>query len=123
MEQLKLVLLVALGGALGSSLRYLTGKIIEFFYLGNFPMATFVVNILGCFIVGILTAFVARNAMFLELKLLLITGFCGGFTTFSTFANESFSLMRSSDMFMFLLYTTLSIWVGILALWLGSKIA
>ncbi len=116
------ILYVALGGALGSSLRYLLSKWIDGNASGAYPFGTFTVNIIGCLLIGILSALASKSSLPLELRLLLVTGFCGGFTTFSTFANESLSLMRTQDWLTFIAYVTLSLWIGIAAVWIGSKL-
>ena len=110
------VLLVALGGALGSVCRYLlSGWNVE-----SFPFGTFVVNIVGSLLIGFLVGWVNRGVLVPEMKLLLVTGFCGGFTTFSTFANESFAMLKVGDALLSALYVALSVFLGILAVWLGS---
>ena len=91
--ELRNILLVALGGALGSVCRYLLSKL----SLGTFPWGTLTVNILGSLLIGLLTGLMLRGSVSPEMKLLLVTGFCGGFTTFSTFANESFGMMKAGD--------------------------
>lgn len=94
------LLLVALGGALGSVGRYLFSR----WMTGTFPWGTLTVNLLGSLLIGLLTGLVAKGSLSPEMKLLLVTGFCGGFTTFSTFANESFSMMKAGDVLMMALY-------------------
>lgn len=116
------ILYVALGGALGSTLRYLLSKWVDGSTSGAYPYGTFTVNIIGCLLIGILSALVSKSTLSIEMRLLLVTGFCGGFTTFSTFANESLSLMRTQDWLTFIAYVTLSLWIGIGAVWLGNKI-
>ncbi len=116
------ILYVALGGAFGSTLRYLLSKWIDGNASGSYPYGTFTVNIIGCLLIGVLSALLSKSNMPIELRLLLVTGFCGGFTTFSTFANESLSLMRTQDWLTFIAYITLSVWLGIGAVWLGSKL-
>ncbi|MCR4994109.1 MAG: fluoride efflux transporter CrcB [Bacteroidales bacterium] len=111
------ILFVALGGALGSVCRYLLSKYID----GSFPWATLLVNLLGSLLIGFLTGFVARETLSPEMKLLLVTGFCGGFTTFSTFANESFSMMKSGDALMAALYIGASVVIGVLAVYVGLQ--
>ena len=81
------LLLVAFGGAVGSVGRYLVSKWLE----GGFPWGTLTVNIVGCLLIGFLTGLVTKGTLSPEMKLLLVTGFCGGFTTFSTFARSSFA--------------------------------
>lgn len=117
------ILLVGLGGAAGSILRYLCQKWINASYLHNFPLATFSVNILGCLLIGMLYGFGEKgNILSPQTRLLLITGFCGGFTTFSTFAFENMNLLRIGDHFYFLLYVLGSVLLGIAAVYFGNLI-
>lgn len=115
------ILLVGLGGAVGSILRYLCQKWINDWYHHNFPLATFLVNILGCLLIGFFYGLGEKgNILSPQTRLLLITGFCGGFTTFSTFAFENVNLLRVGDNFYFLLYILGSLVLGILAVYLGK---
>ena len=113
------LLLVALGGALGSVGRYLVSR----WMTGTFPWGTLTVNLLGSLLIGLLTGLVAKGSLSPEMKLLLVTGFCGGFTTFSTFANESFSMTKAGDVLMMALYIGGSVAIGILAVYVGLQIA
>ena len=112
------LLLVALGGAGGSVLRYLLSNINT-----SFPWGTFAVNVLGSFLIGLLVGFMSKGVLSPEMKLLLVTGFCGGFTTFSTFANESFSMMKAGDVLLTALYVGASVIIGILAVWGGMTLS
>ena len=112
------LLLVALGGAVGSVLRYLLSGINT-----SFPWSTFVVNILGSLLIGILVGLVSKGVLSPEMKLLMVTGFCGGFTTFSTFANESFGMMKAGDVLQMALYVGVSVVIGILAVWGGMALS
>jgi CrcB protein len=115
------ILLVGLGGGAGSILRYLCQRWVNESYQHNFPLATFLVNISGCLLIGILYALGERgNFLSPSTRLLLVTGFCGGFTTFSTFAFENMNLLRTGDQFYFMLYAVGSVVLGILAVYLGS---
>ncbi len=117
---LKNLLLVGLGGAIGSMLRYVTYLIIATKY---FPYATFAVNIVGSFIIGLVLAFSLKDETFQNnWKLFLATGICGGFTTFSTFSAENLALFENGKYFTALLYISLSIILGIIAAWLGFKL-
>jgi fluoride exporter len=87
-----IILLIALGGAAGSVLRYLLGNAIQESVHPGFPIGTLAVNIIGCLAIGFLYRVI--NAQQNELRVLLIVGFCGGFTTFSTFSYETLGLMR-----------------------------
>ena len=111
-------LLVALGGAGGSVLRYLLSNINT-----SFPWGTFAVNVLGSFLIGLLVGLMSKGVLSPEMKLLLVTGFCGGFTTFSTFANESFSMMKAGDVLLTALYVGASVIIGILAVWGGMMLS
>lgn len=113
------LLLVALGGAVGSVGRYLVSKWLE----GGFPWGTLTVNIVGSLLIGLLTGLVAKGTLTPEMKLLLVTGFCGGFTTFSTFANESLSMMKVGDAVLAAIYIGASVGIGILAVYAGLQIA
>ena len=115
---IKNLLLVALGGAVGSVGRYLVSKWLE----GGFPWGTLTVNIIGCLLIGLLTGLVAKGTLTPEMKLLLVTGFCGGFTTFSTFANESFLMMKTGDALLAAIYVGVSVAMGILAVYVGLQI-
>lgn len=116
---IKQVLLVGAGGAVGSILRFLISEVTGRFYVQSFPLATFIINILGCFIIGVLISAIPVNS---NLKLTLIVGFCGGFTTFSTFARESLELVNQQQSGLALLYVVASCLLGICAVWLGMQI-
>ena len=113
---LRQLLLVALGGAIGSTLRYLTALLLARHYTGSIPLATLAVNLVGCFLIGLLIGLCSDTS---HLRLLFITGFCGGFTTFSTFTAESYSMFREGAYGLALLYIAGSVLIGLLALWLG----
>lgn len=117
---LKQLLLVALGGALGSAMRYLTAILLARHYTGSIPLATLVVNVLGCFFIGLLIGLCSETTY---LRLLFITGFCGGFTTFSTFTAESYVMFREGAYGLALLYIAGSVLIGLLALWIGLYVS
>lgn len=83
---------------------------------GNHPYGTLAVNVVGCFLIGCLSRVLPADSQY---KLLLITGFCGGFTTFSTFINENFLLLRGSQLVVSLTYILISILLGLIAAWIG----
>jgi len=117
---LKTLLLVGLGGGIGSVFRYLTSVLTKPYMQGLFPWATFIVNVLGCLAIGLLVGYMAKNNIEnSSLKLLFITGFCGGFTTFSAFALENIKLFQSGNSVLALVYVLLSVVLGITAVWLG----
>ncbi|MBI5538590.1 MAG: fluoride efflux transporter CrcB [Bacteroidia bacterium] len=121
---LKSVLLVALGGSVGSILRYLASVFTTKFYSANFPLATFIVNIIGCLIIGLLFGLFEKNGIVNDnLRLLLITGFCGGFTTFSAFSSENINLLQNGNFMTAFVYISLSVILGLFAVWLGLFIA
>lgn len=116
---MKQLLLVFVGGGFGSALRFLIGK-----WLNNssdgIPYGTFAANILGSLLIGIILGLAAKNDSLSESQtLLLATGFCGGFTTFSTFAYENHIFLKSGDFTSFAIYTIASFIVGFLAVFLG----
>ncbi|HET8572799.1 MAG TPA: fluoride efflux transporter CrcB [Edaphocola sp.] len=118
---MKFLLIIGLGGGVGSILRYLMqvgiNKITPAL---AFPLGTFIVNITGCFLIGLFYGTAARHSWFSEeWRLMLITGLCGGYTTFSSFSYESMSLMAEGHFLYFGLYIGLSILFGLSATWLG----
>lgn len=120
---IKNILLVLLGGGLGSVARY----ILSYFFSKNdaaqFPWATFIANCVGCLLIGLLFGYIQKNNLQNEtLKLLLITGFCGGFTTFSTFSLENIQFIQNQNYNLAILYTLASLVIGFLAVIIGIKI-
>ncbi len=116
----KQLFLIGLGGGIGSIFRFLTSLLTAKYYSNVFPLATFIVNIIGCFLIGLIIGALSHHTeVSPSWKLLLVTGFCGGYTTFSAFAFENFTLIQNNNHLVFLLYLGLSIFIGILAVWLG----
>jgi len=116
---MKSFLLVFLGGGLGSALRYLVASAMNQ-YSKVLPFGTFTVNILGCLLIGIILGYAQKeNTLTSNQILLLTTGFCGGFTTFSAFANENLELIKNGEIFNFSFYTIGSVLIGISAVYIG----
>lgn len=116
---MKNLIFVFIGGGLGSVLRFLIGK-----WLNNsengIPYGTFAANILGSLLIGVILGYAAKSdALSQNHTLLLATGFCGGFTTFSTFAYENHIFLKSGDFTSFAFYTIASFVVGFLAVFAG----
>ena len=118
------ILFVGLGGGIGSIMRFLTSRFTarlvaaQWLFLG-----TLAANLIGCFLIGILSGWMLShmpdNQSF---RLLFIVGFCGGYTTFSTFAFENYRLIEMNQWGILLLYLLASVVLGIIAVWLGMKI-
>lgn len=121
---LRNLLCVALGGAIGSTARYLLSRLINEHSTGApFPWGTLTVNVLGCLLIGLLCGLTARtSALSPRWQLLLITGLCGGFTTFSTFAYESYLLADTRRILAAAAYAALSLTLGLAAVWLGYRL-
>ena len=116
---MKQFLLVFIGGGIGSVLRYIIGKTLNSSQTG-IPYGTFTANILGSLLIGIILGLAAKNqALTQNHTLLLATGFCGGFTTFSTFAYENHVFLKAGDFTSFALYTIASFIIGFLAVFAG----
>lgn len=120
----KEILFVGIGGALGSVLRFLTSRVVaryaqaEWLFLG-----TFVSNIIGCFLIGLFVGWMlAQNTENESFRLLFIVGFCGGYTTFSTFAFENLRLLETNQWPLWILYTLASIAIGMSLVWAGMKV-
>jgi len=120
---MKQLLLVFFGGGIGSLLRYVISKAFNS-YFQHFFLGTFLVNTIGCLLIGIILGIsVKGNYLSDNQTLLLATGFCGGFTTFSTFAFEKHSLITSGEFIYLAFYTITSIAVGLFAVALGLWLA
>ena len=121
---MKALLLVFFAGGVGSALRYAVQLLLQGrLHPASFPWATFAVNLGGCFLIGLSHALSVRLQFSPETRLLLTTGLCGGFTTFSTFCNESLSLLRQGYAVTFACYVGLSVALGLAAVWAGNAVA
>ena len=118
----KQVLLVFIGGGLGSAFRYIISNI-SFLHISKLPFQTFISNIVGCLIFGLIMGWAIKNNQINSPQtLLLATGFCGGLTTFSTFAFENIELIKSGDFYNFLIYTLISIVISFVAIIVGMQL-
>ena len=118
------MLLAGAGGFVGTCCRFLINKLFLIVWRAPFPLATFIINVLGCFIFGLLSGILSRNGIISpRLNALLIVGFCGGFTTFSTFANEAFNLSQNGQIATSLLYILGSVIIGLFAVWFGMLLS
>lgn len=116
------LLLVGLGGALGSMARFACSRAMAAWFPHAFPWGTFAVNITGCFLIGIFFALCGKAVIVSDnIRLFLIVGICGGFTTFSAFTLEGIGLLRENKYGIFLAYTAASVVLGLAATWLGIK--
>ncbi|MFT3846972.1 MAG: fluoride efflux transporter CrcB [Lacibacter sp.] len=114
---LKNFLLVGIGGAAGSMLRYAFSW---WFKNASFPLGTFLVNIIGCFIIGAAFAFAMRNEHFdVNWRLFVVTGICGGFTTYSAFSVEMLTMLQQNKYALFIIYFSATVILGLLATWFG----
>lgn len=121
---MKQLLLVGFGGFIGSVLRFLISKLNHSWHFLSLPMGTLAVNIIGSLIIGLLIGIsVKGNLISSDLKLFLMVGLCGGFTTFSTFSAENMLLLQNGQIMTALLYMILSIVLGLLAVLGGYLVA
>lgn len=119
----KILFIIGTGSFIGGVLRYIISKLIQNSMISSFPFGTFVVNIIGCFLIGVIYGLTERgNYISTEWKMFLTVGFCGGFTTFSTFANENVSMLRDGNFMSFAVYTSFSVFLGLSATYFGNLI-
>jgi len=117
---MKQLLLVGLGGCIGSIGRYLIAGLNLSWHFLSIPMGTLTVNVVGSFIIGFLVGISAKTDLISgDLRLFLMVGFCGGFTTFSSFTSENLMLIQNGQLLTVLLYTGASIFLGFMAVYLG----
>jgi len=111
--------MIGVGGFIGSICRYLLSLLIQNKFLSTYPFGTLSVNIIGCFLIGIIYALSDRGHFSVEWRLFLATGIIGGFTTFSSFSNETVSMLRDAQYGNALLYVSGSVILGLLATFCG----
>jgi CrcB protein len=112
---MKIVLLVGLGSFIGGISRYLVTLFVQNKFLSSFPYGTLAVNIIGCFLIGTIYGFSERGSMSAEWRIFLATGIMGGFTTFSSFSNETVSMLRDAQYWPAFSYIALSVIIGLAA--------
>lgn len=119
---LKDLFLVGMGSFVGGSLRLLISRYIQFTFITSFPIGTMIINVVGCLLIGIFST-LSANHITPSLRLMLTTGFCGGFTTFSTFMNENVSLVKEEHSFYSaIIYTLISLGLGFTAVLAGRQL-
>ena len=120
---MKQLIIVFIGGGVGTVFRYFFSKLIPYSGSG-FPWSTFTCNLIGCFIIGILSSYFYRTLPNdqSDVVLFFTIGLCGGFTTFSTYAFENLNLLKSGDHLTFTIYTLSSVILGIIMVYIGMII-
>jgi CrcB protein len=117
---IKLILIAGTGGFFGTVARFLASRYFQNLFLSSFPFGTFIVNITGCLLIGIFYGLAEKGDIpGPEWRMFLTVGFCGGFTTFSAFAGENITLLKNGDFLYFAVYTSLSVFLGLMATYLG----
>lgn len=120
---LKTLLIVGVGSFTGGVLRYLVSKLLQNIGSQTFPISTFLVNLIGCFAIGLFYGLFERNnLMNPDVRLFLTVGLCGGFTTFSTFINESYQLLKEDNFLYLFAYTSVSLLGGLFVLYIGYTV-
>ena len=111
---MRAILIVGTGGFIGSVFRFLLSQTVQTKITNSFPWGTLAVNLIGCLLIGILFGLNEKNILTSETKLFLATGICGGFTTFSAFSVETFSMMKDGNIIQSVSYILLSVILGLL---------
>jgi CrcB protein len=120
---LKTLFIIGSGSFIGGIARYLTSRLVQNSMVSAFPFGTMVVNLFGCLLIGLIFGISERtNLINDEWRIFLTVGFCGGFTTFSAFANENVTLLRDGNFLYFALYTGLSVFLGLAAVFFGNAL-
>ncbi|MDQ6844126.1 MAG: fluoride efflux transporter CrcB [Bacteroidota bacterium] len=116
---MKIIIAVGIGSCLGGISRYLLSLVIQNKFLSTFPFGTLSVNIIGCFLIGLIFGYSEKSYLSMEWRVFLVTGFLGGFTTFSSFSNESIGLIRDGQHWFAFSYIASSVIIGLLATFAG----
>jgi CrcB protein len=120
---MKLLFIIGAGSFIGGVARYLVSLLVQTKTTGNFPFGTLVVNIIGCFCIGLVFGIFDKGQLSQEWKLFLATGLLGGFTTFSAFSNETIMLFRTGQVGYAMLYVLASVILGLLATYTAYVLA
>jgi CrcB protein len=119
---MKLLLAIGTGSFIGGVLRYLLSQFVQTKFLSTFPFGTLTVNVIGCFLIGLVFGFSDRGNLTPEWRLFLATGLLGGFTTFSAFSNETVGMLRDGQLMYATAYISSSVIVGLIATFIGISI-
>ncbi|MEP6950655.1 MAG: fluoride efflux transporter CrcB [Ginsengibacter sp.] len=119
---MKIILAIGIGSFIGGICRYLLSQIIQNKFLSAFPYGTLGVNIIGCFLIGIVFGLSERGNMTMEWRLFLATGVLGGFTTFSAFSNETAGMLRDGQLWHAFTYIACSVVIGLIATFIGISL-
>ena len=120
---IKSLIIVGFGGFIGTVARFLVSRYFQVSFTSLFPWGTFFVNIFGCLLIGMIYGVSEKGDLLSpEIRLFLTVGICGGFTTFSTFSNDAFLLVKQQEWIRFAFYTSLSFFLGLLAVFVGRII-
>lgn len=118
---MKILFTIGVGSFIGGVLRYLFSSLMQTRVDTSFPWGTMIVNLTGCFLIGLCYGFAEKNNLSSEMVMFLTTGLLGGFTTFSAFSNETISMFRDGQMFSALIYVAISVVVGLSLTFLGLQ--
>lgn len=119
---MKIILAIGVGGFIGGIARYLISLFIQNKYLSTFPYGTLAVNIIGCFLIGLVYGLSEKGNINMEWRLFLATGVLGGFTTFSSLSNETVSMLRDGQYWHAFAYIAVSVIIGLAATFTGISL-
>ena len=119
---MKILLVIGAGSFIGGIARYLLAQLIQNKFLSAFPFGTLGVNIIGCFFIGLVFALSEKANLMAEWRMFLVTGLLGGFTTFSSFSNETVAMLRDGQLGYAFAYIVASVLLGILATLMGISL-
>lgn len=119
---MKILLMIGVGSFIGGICRYLIALLVQNKFLSTFPYGTFAVNVIGCFLIGVIYALSDRGNINMEWRIFLATGILGGFTTFSSFSNDTISMMRDGQYWHAFAYVAFSVILGLAATFIGISL-